>query len=219
MLRSVSLFALATALLFSACSRDETNVPRFKLTEEQKQWSTPYRDNAEWRFDAGLGYQRVYRAEGFATEDFRFVEHHARRATYYREQQAAQLQRVDSVYQPATSIENYRYFMPFELRADVAPETRRNPDYDAFGATLVWHNAELKLPLTELANGEDLPTGWTLHPTYTVGGISYTNVLEFVPSTWLYPANAAYNAVQVFYSRERGVLQFKERGGTVWTRR
>jgi hypothetical protein len=215
-LRSLTPFLTAALLLLGACNKDEdANAPSFKLTEEQKRWSLPYQNSVIWRFESSQGQQRRYQTGNFVTQDLSIRNASNDKTHYYREVQAALLQRTDSVYQPNIS-PLYKFNMQFQLGADIDPGVRR---YDErFEGYLIWHGLETLLPLVEVVGNEPLPPGWTLHPTYTVRGVAYQNVLEYVPTRWLGPANAAYHAVQIFYERDNGVLQFKERGGTVWTR-
>lgn len=206
---------LALTLLLGACDKDSDKAPKFKLTEEQKQWSRPYQDNVVWKFDANLGYQRSYRTGAFGTQDLGINDGNSSGPRYFREVQSALLLRTDSAYQAGSS-PVYKFNMNFQLGAEV--EASKRLYNERFEGLLLWHNASVRLPLAQLLNNEALPTGWTLHPTYTVAGVTYTNVLEYVPTSWVAQPAAAYDAVQIFYTREVGVLRFKERGGTVWTR-
>lgn len=205
--------AAGLGLLLSGCGKDD-NLPTFKLTDEQKQWSKPYENRAAWQFDAGLGYRRTYLAGALNTQDLGINDGQNSGARYFREVQSVLLQRADSAYQAGNPV--YKYNMQFQLGADVDAQVRLYNEQ--FEGQLLWHNVEMRLPLTQVLNNQPLPTGWTLHPSYTLFGTTYTNVLEYTPTSWVTQPAASFDAVKIFYAREVGVLRFQERGGTVWSR-
>lgn len=193
--------ALLPLLGLASCDKacDTDNLPQYNLTADQQAWTAAAQPGTVWRFRNAAGYERTYRVEkretnmnGTGGGKSSFCP------SWYQQEHTVTLARTDS----ADS-------RPYGLYLKAANSDVQHVSYDFVG-TLRWGPTHFSLADLKNYNSQ------TPLPTRTVNGRTYASVLELQGSA--VDLTPGRQVVRLFLAKDEGVIQFEERGGTVWSR-